>query len=175
MRFSLLLSCLLLATLPAAADAPPATGLDRLAQWLPGTWKTEGQTFDVPNIAKAGPQHFTTVRDCWRDADAYKCVYVVNGTLQLYDIISWHATDGTYLMTRITKDGRQPEFHVTVKDNVWTFAQDIQRQDGQIVHYHIVRTITSPGTVNYVNELSDDGKEWTHIAQGTETRVDADK
>lgn len=175
MRFSLLLPALLIPALSAAADAPPTTGLDRLAQVLPGTWKTEGQTFDVPNITKAGPQHFTTVRDCWRDADAYKCVYVVNGTLQLYDIISWHAVDGTYLLTRITKDGRQPEFHISVKDDVWTFAQDIQRQDGHIVHYRIVRTITSPGTVNYVNELSEDGKEWTPMARGTETRSDAGK
>ena len=175
MRSAALLSCLLAAALPAAADAPPATGLDRLAQVLPGTWKTEGQTFDVPHIAKAGPQHFTTVRDCWRDADAYKCVYVVNGQLQLYDIISWHAGDGTYLMTRITKDGRQPEFHISVKDQTWTFAQDIQRQDGQTVHYRIVRTYTAPGTADYVNELSDDGKEWTQIAQGIETRSDAGK
>src|SRR5690348_11662727 len=74
MRIPALLSCLLAVALPAVADAPPAAGLDRLAQVMPGTWKTEGQTLDS-KFTKAGPQRFTTVRDCWRDADAYKCVY----------------------------------------------------------------------------------------------------
>lgn len=172
MSKAVLLSCLLAMTLPAAADAPPATGLDRLAQVLPGTWKTEGQTLDT-QFTKAGPQRYTTVRDCWRDGDSYKCVFVVNGTLQLYDIISWRPVDGVYLQTRITAQGRQPEFRISVKDSVWTFAQDIQQQDGHTVHYRIVRTYTSPVSAGYVYEYSNDGKDWTRMAEGTETRIDA--
>lgn len=174
MRIPALLPCLLAAALPAFADAPPATGLDRLAEVLPGTWKTEGQTLDT-KFTKAGPQRYTTVRDCWRDGDAYKCVFVVNGQLQLYDIISWHANDGVYLMTQITPQGRQPEFHISVKDDVWTFAQEIQTQDGHIVHYRIVRTYTAPASAGYAYEYSDDGKQWTRMAEGTETRSDAGK
>ena len=172
MRSAALLPCLLAVALPAAADAPPAAGLDRLAQVLPGTWKTEGQTLDT-KFTKAGPQHYTTVRECWRDADAYKCVFVVNGQLQLYDIFSWRAGDGVYLMTQITPKGKQPEFHISVKDQAWTYSQDIQTQDGHVVHYRIVRSYTSPTSADYVYEYSDDGKEWTRMAEGTETRSNA--
>ncbi len=174
MRFSPLLPALFATALPAMADAPPAAGLDRLAQVLPGTWKTEGQTFDT-KFTKAGPQRYTTVRDCWRVDDAYKCVFVVNGQLQLYDIFSWHAVDGVYLMTQITPQGKQPDFHISVQDQAWTFAQDIQTQDGHIVHYRIVRTYTSPTSAGYAYEYSDDGKGWTRMAEGTDTRIDAGK
>jgi hypothetical protein len=157
----------------SAADAP-VTALDRLAAVLPGTWKTVGQTFDSP-MTKAGPQGYTTVHDCWREQDAYKCVYVVNGTLQLYDIFSWDAGNGLYGMTQITPQGRQPEFRVNVKDNTWTYDQDIVTQEGQVIHYRIVRNYTSALSADYEYEYSTDGKQWNTIAKGTDTRIDAVK
>lgn len=166
------LAVLLAATASVAADAP--TGLDALAARLPGTWKTLGQTFDTP-FAKAGPQNYTTVHDCWREGDAYKCVFVVNGTLQLYDIYSWNAGDIMYGMTRITPQGRQPEFRLTIKGDAWTYDQDINTPQGQVIHYRIVRRYTSATTADYAYEYSSDGKAWTEIAKGTDTRLDAGK
>lgn len=157
------------AGLASAADAP--AGLDKLAASLPGTWQTVGETFDSP-FTKAGPQHYTTLRDCWREDNAYKCVYVVNGTLQLYDIYGWDANSGMYDQTRISPQGKQPDFRVFVKDSVWTYSQDIQTKDGKVVHYRIVRTYVAPTQVQYVNEFSEDGKTWTPISKGTETRID---
>lgn len=171
MRTLLLAPCLLACALSAAAEAP-VTGLDRLAAVLPGTWKTVGQTFDSA-MTKAGPQGYTTVHDCWREKDEYKCVYVVNGTLQLYDIFSWNAGDGLYGMTQITPQGRQPEFHVSVKNNTWTYDQDIVTQQGQVIHYRIVRTYTSAVSADYEYQYSSDGKTWNTIAKGTDTRIDA--
>jgi hypothetical protein len=152
----------------ALADTPAPTGLDRLAAVLPGTWTTKGQTLDSP-FTKAGPQNYVTRRDCWRDAAAYKCVFVVNGSLQLYDIFSWDAQDQLYEETQITPKGRQPDFHISVKGDTWTYDQDIARPDGTAIHYRILRVYTSPSSATYTYSFSSDGKRWTEIATGTET------
>jgi hypothetical protein len=152
------------------ADTPAPTGLDRLASILPGTWTTKGQTLDSP-FTKAGPQNYVTRRDCWRDAVAYKCVFVVNGSLQLYDIFSWDAQDQLYEETQITPKGRQPDFHISVKGDTWTFDQDIVRPDSSVIHYRILRVYTSTSSATYSYSFSSDGKQWTEIATGNETRA----
>jgi len=154
----------------ALADTPMPTGLDRLGLVLPGTWKTQGQTFDSP-FTKAGPQNYVTRRDCWREAEAYKCVFVVNGSLQLYDIFSWDAAGQIYQETQITPQGRQPEFHVSVKGDTWTYDQDIVRPDSTVIHYRIVRVYSSASSATYSYAYSNDGKQWTEIAKGSETLV----
>lgn len=159
-----------LAVAPVWADAPEVSGLDRLAAVFPGTWKTAGQTFDS-QFTKAGIQAYTTVRDCWREDEEFKCVFVVNGRLQLFDIFSWNAGDGLYRETQITPEGRQPDFHIFVKDATWTYDQDIETQGGKVVHYRIVRSYTSPTSAGYLYEYSMDGKTWTPIAKGVETRL----
>jgi hypothetical protein len=172
MRSAFIVLCLLATA--AAADTPVPAGLDRLAAILPGTWKTEGQAFDSP-VSKATPQHYVTKRDCWRESVAYKCVSVVNGTLQLYDIYSWDATAGVYHQTRITPQGSQPDFTVTVHGETWAYDQDIPRADGRVVHYRVVRIYAGPGSVSYVNSFSQDGKTWNEVATGNDTRLDAGK
>ena len=160
---------LALVVTPALADAP--TGLDRLAAFLPGTWKTEGQAFDSP-VSKAMPQHYTTRRECWREPDAYKCVSLVNGTLQLYDVYSWDAVAGVYHQTRITPQGKQPDFTLGVQGDTWTSDQDITRADGSMVHYRVVHSYSAPGSDTYADSFSSDGKTWVDVAKGSETRLD---
>jgi hypothetical protein len=172
MRTALVMFCLW--SVGAWADTPTATGLDRLAQVLPGTWKTQGQTFDGP-VSKAGPQNYVTRRDCWRDKDAYKCVSVVNGTLQLFDIFSWDATAGVYHQTRITPQGRQPEFTVSVKGDTWTYDQDITRADGSVVHYRVTRVFTTAASQSYAYTYSADTKQWVDVAKGDETLIASDR
>lgn len=170
MRIVLCLLCLILWVSTALAESPAPTGLDRLAVVLPGTWKTAGQTVDSA-FTKAGPQNYVTQRDCWREKDSFKCVFVVNGTLQLYDIFSWDAPNGLYHETQITVKGRQPDFNVSVKGDTWTYDQDIARPDGSVVHYRIVRSYTSATSAYYTYEYSTDGKAWNEIATGTETKI----
>jgi hypothetical protein len=154
----------------ALADTSAPAGLDRLAAILPGTWTTQGQTLDSP-VSKAGAQHYVTVRDCWRETAAYKCVSVVNGTLQLYDIFSWDATAAVYRETRITPQGKQPDFAISVNGDTWTFDQDIPRNDGSLVHYRIVKVFTSPSVSAYEYTYSVDGKTWIAVAKGSESRM----
>ena|SRR5579859_1560663 len=163
---------LLLGVAPALADNSAPAGIERLAQLLPGTWKTTGQTFDS-QFTKAGPQAYTTVRDCWREDPEYKCVFLVSGQLQLFDIFSWDAGDGIYQETQFTPQGKQPMFHVSVKNATWTYDQEIESHDGHVVHYRIVRSYTTPKSADYLYEYSMDGKDWTPIAKGTESRIDA--
>lgn len=158
----------------AAAAADTSSGLDRLAALLPGVWQTEGQTFDSP-VTKAGTQRYTTRRDCWREADAYRCISVVNGTLQLYDTFTWDASTGVYHQTRITPQGAQPTFTISVKADTWTYDQDISRGDGTTMHLRIVRTYGTGNTNSYDESFSSDGKSWVDVAKGSESHIDAGK
>ena len=168
MRIAFVILMLWTSAALAGTDVATPTGLDRLAQVLPGTWTTKGETLDSP-FTKAGPQNYVTQRECWRDAAAFKCVFVVNGSLQLYDIFSWDAQDQLYEETQITPKGSQPEFHITVKGDTWTYDQDILRPDSTVIHYRIIRVYTSPTSATYSYSFSTDGKQWTEIAKGNET------
>ena len=170
MRTCILILIAALGSSPTWAEGPAVSGLERLAIVLPGTWKTAGQTLGS-QFTKAGPQTYTTVRDCWREVDEFKCVSVVNGQLQLFDIFTWNAQDGLYRETQITSHGRQPDFHLSVQGNTWTYDQNIESKDGEVIHYRIVRNYNAPTSVNYLYEYSLDGRTWTPIAKGMETRL----
>jgi len=160
---------------PAYAATPPATtstGLDRLAAVLPGTWKSVGEGY-ATQFTQAGKVDYTTFRDCWREGEEFKCVFVVNRKLQLFSIFDWNAADGVYHESQITVQGPSPVFNITVKDNVWTYNQDGQDKQGNVYHYRIVRTYTSPTSADFLNEYSLDGKTWVTLEKGTEKRVDA--
>jgi len=165
-----LLSALLLAG-PALADAPPATGIYRLAGLLPGTWTTTGQTFDT-KFTKAGPVGYTTDRDCWIESQELKCVFVVNRRLQLLSIYDWDAADGIYHENQITVQGPAPTFNIYVKGQVWTYLQDGQDKTGNVYHTRIVKTYVSPDKVDITTEYSLDGKTWVLYEKASETRLD---
>ncbi len=174
----LMAAMLFLVSLTVAAAEPPAgdagAALLRLMAVLPGTWKTEGATFDSL-LTKAGPQHYTTRRDCWQGASDVRCVSVVNGTLQLYDIFTWDAQQHVYEQSRITPQGRQPEFRVSAAGSAWSYDQDVSRPDGSLIHYRVIKTYASAAAATYSYAYSLDGKQWTEIAKGQETRLDAGK
>lgn len=167
--YALLLFCLCAA--PALADAPAASGIDRLAALLPGTWKTTGETFDS-QFTKAGKVDYVADRDCWKEAAEYKCVFVVNRKLQLLSIFSWDAQDGLYHENQITVAGPSPVFNIMVKGSVWTYTQDGEDKQGNVYHYRKVRDYSQPGAVSFTGEYSLDGKTWVTIEKGTETKVD---
>lgn len=169
--------CFALALLapPAYAAPPPAatlTGIDRLAAVLPGTWKSAGDGY-ATQFTQAGKVNYTALRDCWREGAELRCVFVVNRKLQLLSIFSWDAVDGIYHEEQITPQGPSPVFNILVKDNVWTYTQEGQDKQGNVYHYRIVRTYTSPTSADFLNEYSLDGKTWVTLEQGTETRTDA--
>lgn len=152
------------------AENAPATEIYRLAGLLSGTWTTTGQSFDT-QFTKAGPVSYTTDRDCWVEGQELKCVFVVNRRLQLLSIFDWDAGAGIYHENQITVQGPSPVFNILVKGDTWTYDQDGQDAKGNVYHYRIVRTYTSPTSVKFTNTYSLDGKTWVTIEQGTETRV----
>ena len=155
---------------PAFADTP-ATGIDRLAAILPGTWKTTGETLDTA-YTKAGKVDYVALRDCWREAAEFKCVFIVNRKLQLLSIYSWDAVNGVYHENQVTVQGPSPVYNIMVKDGVWTYTQELEDKDGKVHHYRKIRDYSHPGSVGFTGEYSDDGKTWVTFEKGTETKID---
>jgi hypothetical protein len=80
-----------------------------------------------------------------------------------------------YRQTRITPQGKQPDFAISVKGDSWSFDQDIPRADGSVAHYRIVRVFTSASVSAYEYTYSTDGKTWNEVAKGTESRMVSDR
>ena len=169
-----LLTAGLMQPLPAAADDAVGAALDKLAATFPGTWKSDGESFKT-EYGAGGKSAFTTVRDCWRTPDAFKCVLIQDGGLRAETVFTYNAATGLYYEDEITPKGRAPSFTLMVKDNVWTYHQDTTDAAGNAIVYEIVRTFTSPTTVEYHSEYTRNGKEWIGMTKGTETKVDTGK
>jgi hypothetical protein len=171
-----LCSCIagLTATAPAVADASADAALDKLAAAFGGTWKTSGESFKT-QYTEGGKDEFTTLRDCWPTRDTLRCVLIKDGKLMAELVFTYNVESGVYDEAEITPNGRTAGFTVTVKDNAWTFRQDVTDNAGNALQYELVRTYTSPTLVEYHSEYTRNGKEWIGMAKGTETKVEAGK
>ena len=170
--------CLCIAALtpaaPAVADDTADAALDKLAAAFAGTWKTSGESFKT-QYTEGGKDEFTTVRDCWPTRDTLRCVLIKDGKLMAELVFTYNVGSGAYNEAEITPNGRTPGFTVMVKDNSWTFRQDVTDNTGNALQYELVRTYTSPTAVEYHTEYTRNGKEWIGMAKGTETKIDAGK
>jgi len=59
---------------------------------------------------------------------------------------------------------------VVVDDKSITFPYDMQ-DNGKTVHMRIVNTFTTPDSIDYRQEYSEDGQKWVTMATGVERRV----
>ena len=176
-------SCLLLglalgsaqAATPAAASAAGSVssakpaGLDLLKVYA-GHWKTEIRYLDTP-YSKKGDTSYDLKNDCWRSAGYYACDQFVGGESKALLVFTWDPKRG-YLSYPIT-----PESGVTVHAGqlivagpVWTFPWQVAK-DGKTTYFHVQNTWTTPDRIEFRQEYSADGKQWTLMAEGHETRV----
>ena len=163
------------AAAPVAASAAGSVsstkpaGLDLLKPYA-GHWKTEIRYLDTP-YSKKGDTSYDLKNDCWRSAGYYACDQFVGGESKALLVFTWDPKRG-YLSYPIT-----PESGVTlhagqliVAGPVWTFPWQVAK-DGKTTYFHVLNTWTTPDRIEFRQEYSADGKQWTLMAEGHETRV----
>jgi hypothetical protein len=156
----------LLASLPARAAE-----VDAFAKYA-GTWKAQLSYVESAH-SKAGTQSMTVRNDCWRSGNFYVCNQIIDDKSRalvvfFYDPVAKRF--GSYPIS-VGADTVHPAA-VLVDDKSITFPWDMQ-DSGKTVHMRIVNTFTTPDTLDFRQEYSEDGKTWTTMATGVEHRVDA--
>src|SRR5579859_2534286 len=173
---SLLFSCLNI--YPAAAQAvplagatavAPAVGLDAIAAYA-GTWQTEVQYQDTAYSKKSEDKH-QLHNECWRSAGYYACDQFVDGASKALLIFMYDPAKG-YTSYPIPAEGTATVHsgRLVIDGKVWTFPWEVENA-GKTTYFHVVNTWTSPDSIEFRQEYSEDGKQWKTMAQGHESRV----
>lgn len=162
------------AAAPAAASAAGSVssakpaGLDVLKAYA-GRWKTEIHYLDTP-YSKATDSSYELRNDCWRSGGYYACDQFVGGASKAllvftYDEQGYHSYPITPGVGDTVHAGQ-----LIVNGSVWTFPWQLVK-DGKTTYFRVQNTWTTQDHIEFRQEYSADGKQWTLMAGGHETRV----
>jgi hypothetical protein len=154
---------------PAVLAAAPQ-GLDALAGYA-GRWKAEIHRFKTA-YSDRGEDLFELRNDCWRSAGFFVCDQFVGGESKALLVFLYDARSGGYASYPIAAAG-VPVVHpgaLVLQGPVWTFPWDTE-EAGKITHFRVVNTWESADSILFRQEYSADGKQWTLMAEGHETRL----
>lgn len=157
-------------TVSFAYSAPAASGLDKIAAYA-GTWKSQTERFNTP-YSKAGKETSTLRNDCWRSGDFYACHQIVNGKSAAMIVFTYDAKNDIYHNYTIpTDDGKAYSGGtLTIKGNVWTFPWEDTEKD-KTTYFHNINKFTTPDTIEYRIEFSQDKIHWIVMAKGYEQKI----
>jgi len=159
---------------PAAATAETVSstapaGLDVLKAYA-GRWKAEIHYLDTP-YSKQGDTSYELRNDCWRSADYYACDQFVGGESKALLVFTWDANRG-YLSYPITQESGTTLHagHLIISGALWTFPWQLTKA-GKTTYFHVLNTWSGPDHIEFRQEYSTDGRHWTPMAEGQETRL----
>lgn len=153
----------------AAASAP--AGLDKIAAYA-GTWKGQTEKFSTP-YSTAGRETDTIHNDCWRSGDFYVIHQTVNGKpAPVLSVYIYDANADLYHVYGVPMNGDDPGAagKLIIKGNVWIFPWEYNNK-GKTVYFRVVNVFTTPKTIEYRQEFSNDKVHWTLMAKGTEIKT----
>lgn len=163
----------LAAAMLLAQPAKTPAGLDALGAYL-GVWEGKGAAKDTA-YSKAGNSSATT--NCnWSPNHGYlvcdQTVHTPEGTTQNdLSIYTYNEKSQSYAFFGLSRNqdrARTPK--LVIEGNRWTYSGGFD--DGaKHIQFRTVNNFTSPTTVTYRAEYSDDGVHWTTMSEGTSTRV----
>jgi len=120
--------------------------------------------------SKARKEFRTIENVCWHSSSYYVCDQKVDGLSQVLIVYTYDEKDDTYTTYPIPAHGSLPRTgKLTIKGNVWTFSWEDEKA-GKTMHYRTTNTFTSPRTIEYRLEFSDDNEHWTAMAKGVERK-----
>jgi hypothetical protein len=168
-RIPLLTLLILLAAVCSVQAQSSDASLDKISAYA-GTWQIEIEHLDT-TVSKAAKETTSLRNDCWRSGGFYACNQFVNGESKALLVFTVGDKDGDYVSHVIpTANGPVSGGALHIEGTTWTFPWDAE-DHGQPLHFRVVNVFTGPDTIDYRQEFSRDGTEWTVAAKGTEHRV----
>jgi hypothetical protein len=158
------------AVLALLARAAEPTGIERILAYQ-GTWKIETEHF-ATRFSKAEKESSTLRNDCWRSAGYFVCDQFVNGESKDLMVFTYDPKEDSYHSYSVPAGGGEGgSGKLLINGNVWTFPWD-REEDGKIFHFRVVNVFTTPGSIEYRQEFSDDKVHWTVTAKGLEHKLE---
>ena len=160
---------LLLVCATASAAGLEPKGIEKITAYA-GTWKTEVRHLDT-TYSKAGSESKTIRNDCWRSSGFFACNQIVDGDSKALVVFMYDPKADRYTSYPIPAGGG--EVHpgtMLIQGDTWTFPWD-SSQGGKTTHFRVVNVWSSPDSIEFRQEYSQDGEHWTLMADGHETRV----
>jgi hypothetical protein len=146
-----------------------AGGVGALAAYN-GTWKIEVTVLDTP-FSKAGLRSQTLKNDCWGSGDYYVCHQIVDGDSKALVVFTFDQKQNSYASYPITIGSDAVHAgRLIIDGNKWTFPWELTDK-GHTTYFHVVNVFSTPTTIDYFKEYSEDGEHWQFMEKGRETRV----
>ena len=161
-----------LTILLAMCTSPIYADVNALGAFL-GMWEGKGTSKDSA-YSKAGPNSAQT--NCnWSPNHGFlvcdQIVHLPDGVTQNdLSIYTYNETDHSYAFYGLSKNNsrvRTPK--LTIEEKRWTYSGEFE-DHGKKIRFRTINDFTSPTTVTYRAEYSEDGTHWTLMSEGTNTR-----
>lgn len=151
----------------AAGSTPEAlAGLEKINLYC-GTWRADVQDFDT-TYSKAGSSSKIIRNECWANGAFFAVSQIVNGESKALVVYTYDTkTDLYHTFAVLANDGKAGT--LIIKGNVWTYPSDYVVKD-KTIHLRIVNTFTSPTTIEFKREYSEDGVTWIAMSTGREVK-----
>lgn len=145
------------------------TGLEQITKYS-GTWKADVETFDTP-YSMASTSSRIIRNNCWAPDGFSICYQTVDGEPKAV-IVYTHDADSDVYHTCAVVPGSVKGCAggtLVVKGNEWTYPS-VSTENGRSVQFRVVNVFSSPTTIEFRREYSEDGISWKLIAKGREER-----
>ena len=162
---------LVLFAFPALSQqpAPKASGV-AVIQAYAGTWKVEIEHLDT-KFSKAGKDSSTLENHCWLSDEYYSCHQYVNGKGVAFLVFTYTGKDDVYHSYVIPSDGNDAHLGtLLIKGDTWTYPWEDKDDSGKHYYFQVVNVWSSPDTIEFRQEFSEDKAHWTLSAKGHEVR-----
>jgi hypothetical protein len=166
-----MIAFLLIGLLGDATAAPATSDPLEVISAYAGTWRGEIEHQDS-EFSKASKASDLIHNDCWRANKFYACAQTVNGAPGALLVFTWDEKAKAYVIYPIPPDGGPAgRGKLVVDGDTWIFPWD-QEKDGATIRFRVVNHFIGRDTIEYRQEYSRDGTNWTVIGRGLEKRVD---
>ncbi len=148
-----------------------STGLAKLSVYN-GTWKIK-TTYFRTQYSKPHTDSIVLDTRCWNTPNYYVCNEVKNGKSSRLIIYTPDAGAHEFYAYFITQNGghRTSGMKLSTAGKGWTYSAKLTAPDGKAVYDRITNTFKGPDAIDFKEKISLDGKHWTTMNEGHETRL----
>jgi hypothetical protein len=152
--------------------APQPTAEHRALEAWTGSWSGKGEMKPGP-FGPGGPMSWS--EDCsWFEGGGFHVVCRTQGTSPMgpmkgLGIVGYNAEKKVYTHYGVDSTGWSGYSEGTRTGDTWTF-QSKEMMGGMTYHSRFNMTMTSPTTMTFNWEMSEDGSKWTVMMDGTTSK-----
>jgi hypothetical protein len=168
----LLCSAAAAAFVPAGQKPSENKEIAKLGAFL-GKWNTTGEMKDTPYSKASAPASIT---DCnWSANRGFlicdQRIQTAAGVRNDLSIYTYNEKNREFAFFGVSRDDPEPRAtKLTIEGDLWTYSSD-ETDGSKRIHFRTTNQFTSPDTVVWRSEYSEDGSHWILMGEGKDARV----